>query len=157
MVSADQTDSTDHFLDLSLVVLLCLFLLVLYFYPGYQLNIPYTKFHDFGTQTSYFPTFEILTLFPFKYPINPETIILGGLLIDVFGLGIFLLRLFLHLSIDIIALISLVFLIFFTRRILFFYILVQKLYDTCNSILYVLKTIRVYILFFHRLNPPMCF
>ena len=54
-----QTYLIDRFLDPSLIVLQYMFLSPLCSSPRHQRNIPCAKIRNFGTQTSYFPTFEI--------------------------------------------------------------------------------------------------
>ena len=60
MGPAGRKDLIGLFPYRALIDLRYILLLLSCFYPRYQRNIPCTKIRDFGMQTSYYPTFEIL-------------------------------------------------------------------------------------------------
>ena len=135
--------STIHLIYLLSVDSLYILLSFLYFFLLYLISstpkfpIPY-----FYIYILYFPTDYISLSYFFLLNIPLFLIhytLVVFLLAYVHGLDILLLLLLLFLSNYTILLISFLFLIFFIQKIPFFYILVQILYGTCNSNLYVIN------------------
>ena len=134
--------SIGHFLYRFSIVLLYIPLLLLYFYPRYRHNIPYTKIRGFGMQILCSPIFGIPSMhFSLSniLQIPKRSFWAGYLPACVCGRGKPLPPRFLRLSISIVSLRFLVSLSVFLRKTLFVCILVQTQYGTCNSISYVLK------------------
>lgn len=102
----------------------------------YQHNIPYTKIRGFGMPTSCFRISGIsaMRFFLWGIPWTPKRSFWAGYWPKyVYDPDTLLLRLSPRLSIDIIAVIFLVFPIVFRRKTPFICILAQTQYGTCNS------------------------
>ena len=137
-----QTNLIGRFLYLVSIGSQHILLLLLCLSPRYQRNITCTKTRGFGMQILGSRTFEIsvVNFYLSSIPWTPKRSFWAGYSRPyVHGRDKLHLLLFPLLSIDTIVEVFLLLPTVFLRKTLFFYISEQKLYDTCNSILYVLK------------------